>query len=233
LVHVPGLIGGVRYALSQSRARLPGPRRARGQRRGGGWPSVLRFQGSGPKHLTQAAPAPRPGRRSPVGGDGLTISGMAWLEQWERVFLGLDRLRRIYSGREGGSANAVYYLHSFFLNAYHLRDWIAEDGSTGIGPPSDRRGYPSLDGAQRVRRLRESTEACGPDTAPARSADRRHSTGRDGSAARIRFGERRHRISLMDDLGRRTELRRPRTSWGCRCRMDHLPTRTWPDLTPR
>jgi hypothetical protein len=60
---------------------------------------------------------------------------MAWLEQWERVFLGLDRLRRIYSGREGGSANAVYDLHSFFLNAYHLRDWIAEDGSTGIGLP--------------------------------------------------------------------------------------------------
>jgi hypothetical protein len=41
----------------------------------------------------------------------------------------LVRGDRIYRGIEGGSAEAVYDLYSFFLNAYHFRDWlIGADG---------------------------------------------------------------------------------------------------------
>jgi len=57
---------------------------------------------------------------------------MEWQEQWDRVLLGLRRVEQIYAGREGGSAEAVYDLYSFFLHAYHLRDWLAADPATGL-----------------------------------------------------------------------------------------------------
>jgi hypothetical protein len=52
-----------------------------------------------------------------------------WQEQWERVLIGLARVEQIYWGRAGGSAEAVYDLYSFFLNAFHLRDWLVETTS--------------------------------------------------------------------------------------------------------
>jgi len=48
------------------------------------------------------------------------------------MLLGLGRVEQIYQGRAGGSAEAVYDLHSFFLNAYHLRDWLATDPATAL-----------------------------------------------------------------------------------------------------
>jgi hypothetical protein len=48
-----------------------------------------------------------------------------WEEQWKRVLVGFGRLEAIYQGREGGSVEAVYDLYSFFLPAFHLRDWLA------------------------------------------------------------------------------------------------------------
>jgi len=36
-------------------------------------------------------------------------------------------VEQIYNGRESGSAEAVYDLHSFLLNAYHLRDWLGDE----------------------------------------------------------------------------------------------------------
>ena len=56
----------------------------------------------------------------------------SWSEQWERVQLGQDRIRRIYDGIEDSSAEARYDLYSFFLNAYHLKDWLAKDHSASV-----------------------------------------------------------------------------------------------------
>lgn len=49
-----------------------------------------------------------------------------WSEQWERVQIGLNRIERIYAGGVDSSAEARYDMHSFFLNAYHLKDWLAD-----------------------------------------------------------------------------------------------------------
>jgi hypothetical protein len=50
-----------------------------------------------------------------------------WQKQWERVEIGLRRIDTIYEGRQGDSTEALYDLFSFFLNCYHLRDWLAAD----------------------------------------------------------------------------------------------------------
>ncbi len=52
-----------------------------------------------------------------------------WQEQWERVQIGLRRVEEIYKGRPetAGSPEAVYDLYAFFMNALHLRDWLAND----------------------------------------------------------------------------------------------------------
>jgi hypothetical protein len=55
-----------------------------------------------------------------------------WQKQWERVEIGLRRIDAIYEGRHGDSTEAVYDLFSFFLNCYHLRDWLAADILSGM-----------------------------------------------------------------------------------------------------
>src|SRR6266542_220946 len=52
-----------------------------------------------------------------------------WHEQWERVQIGFRRVEAMYKGRREpeGSPEAVYDLYAFFMNALHLRDWLAND----------------------------------------------------------------------------------------------------------
>lgn len=56
-----------------------------------------------------------------------------WEQQWERALIGLGRVEEIYEGREGGgSEDAVFDLHAFFQAAFHMRDWLANDPTTGL-----------------------------------------------------------------------------------------------------
>jgi hypothetical protein len=52
-----------------------------------------------------------------------------YLEQWERVNRWLDRLRAIASGREKPLTSEQYRddIYAFFMNCYHLKDWIKND----------------------------------------------------------------------------------------------------------
>jgi hypothetical protein len=52
-----------------------------------------------------------------------------WVEQWDRVELGLARIQDIYDGRAEpeGTKGAYYDVYSFFLHCFHLWDWIKND----------------------------------------------------------------------------------------------------------
>ena len=53
-----------------------------------------------------------------------------WKDQWGRVLIGLTRVRTLYAGAESiSSAEAVYELYAFFLNCWHLRDWLMKGGT--------------------------------------------------------------------------------------------------------
>lgn len=55
----------------------------------------------------------------------------SWTEQWDRVQLGLTRIKAVYAGRpeSEGTAGASYDVFSFFLNCHHLVDWIESDAA--------------------------------------------------------------------------------------------------------
>ena len=53
----------------------------------------------------------------------------SWRDQWDRVQLGLGRIRAIYAGRPEpeGTAGAYYDVFTFFIHCHALVDWIASD----------------------------------------------------------------------------------------------------------
>jgi hypothetical protein len=52
-----------------------------------------------------------------------------WSEQWQRVQIGLHRIEQLTNGRDPseGTAGASFDVYGFFLNCYHLSDWITHD----------------------------------------------------------------------------------------------------------
>lgn len=66
-----------------------------------------------------------------------------WKEQWERVNRYYDRFRKINEGLEGHGEPSDYYFDdmlAFFLNCFHLRDWLKKDNfqSTKIRKTPDK-----------------------------------------------------------------------------------------------
>jgi hypothetical protein len=55
-----------------------------------------------------------------------------WQKQWQRMEVGLRRVAAVHEGRQSDSVDALYELHSFFLNCHHLRDWLAADKRSGM-----------------------------------------------------------------------------------------------------
>jgi len=55
------------------------------------------------------------------------------LEQWERVNRWYDRFKRINDGRPHDQPSENYQddVYAFFLNCYHLKDWIKNDKGVG------------------------------------------------------------------------------------------------------
>lgn len=53
----------------------------------------------------------------------------SWIDQWERVKIGLGRTQAIYAGRSEpeGTSGAAYDVFTFFVNCHHLKDWIKND----------------------------------------------------------------------------------------------------------
>lgn len=78
----------------------------------------------------------------------------SWTDQWNRVQLGLGRVEAIYRGRPEpeGTAGALYDLFAFFVNCYHLCDWIDQDPDV-----------PQLvsDGARRLVSTSDELKICG------------------------------------------------------------------------
>lgn len=57
-----------------------------------------------------------------------------WVEQFDRVKRYYERFKQINEG-EGTSRNSAYYeddVYSFFINCYHLKDWIENDPAVAI-----------------------------------------------------------------------------------------------------
>ena len=63
----------------------------------------------------------------------------SWVEQWDRVKLGLNRVEAVYAGRreDEGSAGASYDVFAFFVICHHLADWIENDPA--VRRPTQRR----------------------------------------------------------------------------------------------
>lgn len=59
--------------------------------------------------------------------------GQGWQSQWKRVLTRLAGLRDVYTGRPGGTDEALDTALSFFESVHHLKDWLANDPSSGIG----------------------------------------------------------------------------------------------------
>jgi len=56
-----------------------------------------------------------------------------YMEQFERVKRWYERFRSIDQGRQHNLPSEYYQdeVYAFFLNCYHLKDWIKNDGSVG------------------------------------------------------------------------------------------------------
>ncbi len=63
--------------------------------------------------------------------------GQGWQFQWRRVHRRLDDVRAVYTGREGGTEDALDATLSFFEAIHHLKDWLRNDQSSGISKPDD------------------------------------------------------------------------------------------------
>ncbi len=87
---------------------------------------------SGPEALAELG-------KDPTGSTAAVASGLmhdvpgpsigSWSDQWDRVRLGLDRVEAVSEGRPEpeGTAGASYDVFAFFINCYHLMDWIEND----------------------------------------------------------------------------------------------------------
>ncbi len=58
--------------------------------------------------------------------------GQGWQSQWKRVLSRLAGVRNVYAGRPGGTDEALDTALSFFESVHHLKDWLANDRSSGI-----------------------------------------------------------------------------------------------------
>jgi hypothetical protein len=64
--------------------------------------------------------------------DHQEMLGQGWRSQWARVERRLEDVRAVYSGREGGTDDAVDTTQSFFEAIHHLKDWLGNDLSSGL-----------------------------------------------------------------------------------------------------
>lgn len=60
------------------------------------------------------------------------LGGRGWQWQWERVQGHLKEVRAVYSGRDGGTYEALDATLSFFEVIHHLKDWLGNDPSSGL-----------------------------------------------------------------------------------------------------
>lgn len=58
--------------------------------------------------------------------------GQDWQSQWARVQRRLDDVRAVYTGRPGGTDDAVDVVQSFFEAVHHLKDWLGNDPSSRV-----------------------------------------------------------------------------------------------------
>ena len=60
-------------------------------------------------------------------------SSSKWQEQWDRVERWYQRFTMIDQGREHNLSSDYYQdeVYAFFINCYHLKDWIKNDSSVG------------------------------------------------------------------------------------------------------
>ena len=67
----------------------------------------------------------------------------SWTDQWNRVQLGFRRVEAIYRGRPEpeGTAGALYDVFAFFVNCYHLGDWIEHDAGVPQRVSDEARPY--------------------------------------------------------------------------------------------
>ena len=61
-----------------------------------------------------------------------TVLGQGWQTQWARVHRRLNDVRVVYSGRAGGTDDAMDTVLSFFEAVHHLKDWLMNDQASGI-----------------------------------------------------------------------------------------------------
>jgi hypothetical protein len=60
------------------------------------------------------------------------LGGRGWQWQWQRVQMHLKEIRAVYSGRDGGTDDALDATLSFFEVVHHLKDWLGNDSSSGL-----------------------------------------------------------------------------------------------------
>ena len=58
--------------------------------------------------------------------------GQGWQWQWGRVGRRLAEVRTVYTGAPGGTDAALDRVLSFFETAYHLKDWLRNDPTSGV-----------------------------------------------------------------------------------------------------
>ena len=58
--------------------------------------------------------------------------GQGWQWQWTRTQNHLKAVRAVYSGRDGGTDDALDATISFFEVVHHLKDWLGNDASSGL-----------------------------------------------------------------------------------------------------
>ena len=78
--------------------------------------------------------------------------GQGWQFQWTRVHRRLDDVRAVYTGREGGTEDALDTTLSFFEAIHHLKDWLRNDQSSGITKPDGGRADQQKPDAPTLRR---------------------------------------------------------------------------------
>jgi hypothetical protein len=57
-----------------------------------------------------------------------------WIQQWDRVQRWYERFREIDAGRTHTRVSDFYQdvAHAFFLDCFHLKDWLKNDPTSGI-----------------------------------------------------------------------------------------------------
>jgi hypothetical protein len=65
-----------------------------------------------------------------------------WEEQWKRINRWFERFSQTARGRDHDRESDAYQdeAHAFFLNCFHLKDWLKNDPASGV-PAADVEGF--------------------------------------------------------------------------------------------